>query len=164
MNTENTSIEATKEVQAALIEFPDNGPMTVPTGYIKFEEEDQAVTAEVVALDSHVNANGKPYLNLTLQMATGRTTHRMWVNTPKAAANTLRQLKRAFGIEKMAEADNVVGQKCSLSTRYDEFAGRITVAFINRYNKYANDVVDLASLDALVAEAEAEQPQAELEF
>lgn len=164
MSTENTSIEATKEVQAALIEFPDNGPLTVPTGYIKFEEEDQAVEATVVSLDSHINANGKPYLNLTLQMATGRTSHRMWVNTPKAAANTLRQLKRAFGIEKMAEAGKVVGQKCSLSTKYDDFAGRIQVAFINRYNKYANDIVDLASLDALVAEAEAEQPQAELEF
>jgi len=163
MNTENTSIEATEEVKAALIEFPDNGPLTVPTGYIKFEEEDQAVEATVVALDSHINANGKPYLNLTLQMATGRTSHRMWVNTPKAAANTLRQLKRAFGIEKMAEAGNVVGQKCSLSTRYDEFAGRITVAFINRYNPHSGETVDLASLDALI-ESEPVAVTQELEF
>lgn len=163
MNPQIESIKATEEVQAALIEFPDNGPLTVPTGYIKFEEEDQAVEATVVSLDSHINANGKPYLNLTLQMATGRTSHRMWVNTPKAAANTLRQLKRAFGIEKMAEAGNVVGQKCSLSTKYDDFAGSIQVAFINRYNPHSGETVDLASLDALI-ESEPVAVTPELDF
>ena len=147
-NTENTSIEAT---EAAVETAPE---LTIPTAFIKLEES-QDTEATVISIDPKVNAGGKPYLYLVLQLPTGRTTHKMWVNTPKAAANTLVQLGRAFGIKAFTELPSVVDQKCSISSRFDDFSQRVTVAFINRYNAHSHDVVDLTSLDALAAEVPA---------
>jgi hypothetical protein len=144
MNSE-TNIENTE----AQIEFP-TAELTVNTGYIKLEES-QDTPATVITAEPRVNAGGKPFIALTLQLAEGRTSHKMWVSTPAAAANTLRQLNRAFGIKAFTELPSIVDQKCSISSRFDDYSQRITVAYINRYNEHANDVVDLSSLDALAA-------------
>lgn len=145
------------------IDFP-TAELTVPTGYVKLEES-QDTEASVVSIEAKVNPSGKPFLHLVLQLAEGRTTHKMWVNTPKAAANTLNQLGRAFGVKAFADIQTIVDQKCSISSRFDDFSQRIAVAYINKFNTHSKDVVDLSSLDALAAEAPIpETSMASIEF
>jgi len=149
MNTnENTEVQNT-------IEFPTE-PLLAPTAYIQLEES-PAITAEVINVKADVNHNGKPYIRLTLQMDNGRTAHDMFV-TPGAAPNTFRQLKRAFNYDG-GELDMIKGQKCSISTRVDDFSGRVRVAFVNRYNPHAGEAVDLAAIFA----AAAAQPEVAIE-
>lgn len=145
MNTENTI-----ESAIASIETPLLAPVA-PTTYLRFTEESQNIPATVLTVRTAVNANGKPHLDINFQTAEGRTSTRMWINTPAAAANTLKQLSRAFDITKFSEVPTIVDKECSLSTRFDDYSQRITVAFINKFNPHANDVVDLDALDAMVA-------------
>jgi hypothetical protein len=164
MNTNENTTEATAEIT-----FPTE-PLLAPTAYVTLEES-PAITAEVIRIKSDVNSNGKPFIKLTLQMNNGRTSHDMYV-TPGAAPNTFRQLKRAFGFEPSTNPDEriadeeteaamqlIVGQKCSISTRVDDFSGRVRVAFVNRYNPHAGEKVKLASIFA----AAAAQPEVAIE-
>ncbi len=154
----------TPEVTNA-IEFPTE-PLLAPTAYVALEESPN-ITAEVIRIGAQVNHNGKPFIKLTLQMDTGRTSHDMFV-TAGAAANTFRQLKKAFGFEPSTNPDKeeaaketaealqlIVGKKCSLSTGPDEFNGvtRNKIRFVNRYNEFANDTVDLGAIFAAAAAA-----------
>jgi hypothetical protein len=123
-------------------------PSTVPFNRNGLEA-DQSYDATVSGYTSQVNHNGKPFVNVKFDV-NGKSEYLAMYLNPEARDSTLKNLRRAFGIEKLSQIPEIVGQQCSLRTKIDTYGStpRVVIAFVNRFNPHANEVVDFDALDA----------------
>lgn len=104
--------------------------------------------ATVLGIRVTANYNGKPFVEVDCDLGGMRRQHQMYVSTPAAAANTAKQLNRAFGITSFSK-DNLagaVGQKCSLRAQEEEYNGKTSIKTVF-LNPYSDVEVDMSSLD-----------------
>lgn len=115
-------------------------------------------THKAVITSAAMKRNHNDKLHLALECDTGNRVinHEMFVSTPEAAANTAKQIKRAFGVESFKDIGNIVGQKCVLRVEHEEYNGRVQakVRYVNPDNSTDVDVSELGDLDAAFAEAD----------
>ncbi len=125
------------------------GPIITPapwTGLLKIGNHHATVTGAAMKR----NHNGKLHLALECDTGTRIINHEMYVSTPAAAANTAKQIKRAFGIESFKDVPQIVGKKCGLRVEHEEYNGRTQakVRYVNPDNSTEADEADLDGLDS----------------
>jgi hypothetical protein len=59
----------------------------------------------------------------------------------------LKMFNRALGLKKISELTDNIGKQVSLKTHVDPYDGVIKVQYVNRFNPFADEVVDLSQYD-----------------
>lgn len=59
----------------------------------------------------------------------------------------LKMFTRALGLKKISELADHVGKQVSLKTHVDPYDGVIKVQYVNRFNPFADETVDLSAYD-----------------
>ena len=156
MNTENT-IENTVENTAAA------GPVIGNTPWIQLIPETN-YAAVLTSIEADVNANGNEFLVFHFDTDHGKHVMRQFVGTPKSIEFVEDQLEKAFGITDIADAEQAIGQQCTVRTKINSFNGkdRVVIGFINRYNPNAGKSFSFADLKA--KKNQPETPAEEVNF
>ena len=99
------------------------------------------------------NHNGKLHLKLECDLGTRIVRHQMYCTTDKSTANTLKQIKNAFGIESFRDVAKIVEQPCSLRIEHEEYNGKTQtrVAYLNPEGSIPAADLNFDDLDAMAA-------------
>lgn len=143
MSEETTApVKTTRTIETAA------GPVIAPapwTGLLKPGNHH----ATVIGASMKRNHNGKLHLALDCDLGNRIISHEMYVSTPAAAANTAKQIKRAFGVESFKDVGQIVGKKCGLRVEHEEYNGRMQakVRYVNPDNSTEAEITDIEGLD-----------------
>jgi hypothetical protein len=144
-NTQNTETEVTKFPEGNMITPIKRMKMVVSPGF----------TATLKAVkpfaDTDRDGNKMDKLRLTFDTEEGEVYAVQNIHTAGCRQYILNAFNRALGCKTLSDIAKNIGKQVTLVTELDQYSQTVKVKYINRYNPYAGETVDLSAFDEEVA-------------
>lgn len=147
-NVKNANKEVVNEIENAmpLVNPITRMKMTVNPGF----------TAKLTGVKpfNDINREGQKVakMRFTFEAEEGVVDVIQQIHTAGTREYVTRTFNRALGCKTLSDIAGAIGRNVTLVTAVDQYDGAVRVKYINRYNPFAGEEVDLAAFDNEIAE------------
>lgn len=93
------------------------------------------------------DGNAKAKMRFEFAAEEGTVTLIQQIHTPGCRDFVTSMFRRAVGTEKLSDIPDAIGKQVTLTTFVDTYDGKIKIKYVNRFNPFADQVVDLTAFD-----------------